>query len=73
MQYRVIDLRTCIIDELDILIDGVSSPEEACRQALGIQVTRSGHRKNLVARVYFQMLGQPVTMVRLYAGSPFSS
>lgn len=69
MQYRVVDLRTDIIDELDILIEGVSSPEEACRQALGIQVTRSGHRKDLVARVYFQLLGQPVTMVRLYSSA----
>lgn len=67
MQYRVVDLRTEVANEFDILIDGVSSPEEACRQALGIQVMRSGHRKNLVARVYFQVMGQPVTMVRLYS------
>jgi hypothetical protein len=70
VQYRVVDLRADFADAFDIVIDGVSSPEEACRQALGIQVTRSGHRRDLVANVYFQLLGKPVTMVRLYSSPP---
>jgi hypothetical protein len=70
VQYRVVDLRADFADAFDIVIDGVSSPEEAGRQALGIQVTRSGHRRDLVANVYFQLLGKPVTMVRLYSSPP---
>ncbi|WP_108459205.1 hypothetical protein [Devosia naphthalenivorans] len=64
--YRVIDVRETLIDPLDILIEGVRSPEEAARQALGIDVVRSGAKQNLVARVYWQSVGQPVNMVRLY-------
>lgn len=67
MQYRIVDLRADFADAFDIIIDGVSSPEEAGRQALGIQVTRSGNRRDRVANVYFQLLRKPVTMVRLYA------
>lgn len=64
--YRVIDMRTDAPAPAETLVDGVRSPEEAVRQALGIDVVRSGHRRDLVARVYWQSTGQPVTMVRLY-------
>ena len=64
--YRVIDVRTDVIDSAEITISGARSPEDAVRHALGLEVVRSGHRKDLVARVYWQPTGQPVTMVRLY-------
>ncbi len=66
LKYRVVDVRTDVIDPQEISIDGARSPEDAARQALGMDVVRSGHRRDLVARVYWQSLGQPVTMVRLY-------
>ena len=61
--FRVVDLRS---SDLDIEIEGAQTPEEAARQALGIEVVRSGSRRDLVAKVYWQPLGQPLTMVRLY-------
>lgn len=64
--YRVVDLRTDDIDPRQIIIEGARSPEEAARQALELDVVRSGQRKDLVARVYWETSGQPVTMVRLY-------
>lgn len=66
LSYRVVDLRTNVIDAVEILVDGVTSPESAAEKALGMRLVRSGSRKDLVARVYWQPLGQPVTMVRLY-------
>lgn len=66
LSYRVVDLRTDVIDAMDMIIEGVTSPEEAARKALDIDVVRSGARKDLVARVYWQTIGQPMTMVRLY-------
>ena len=66
LSYRVIDLRTNVIDAVDILVDGVTSPESAAERALGVRLVRSGSKKDLVARVYWQPLGQPVMMVRLY-------
>lgn len=64
--YRVIDVRSDVIDAAETTIEGARSPEDAVRQALGEEVVRSGNRKDLVARVYWQTTGQPVTMVRLY-------
>ena len=66
LNYRVVDVRTDVIDPQEITVEGARSPEDAARQALGIDVVRSGHRRDLVARVYWQSVGQPVTMVRLY-------
>lgn len=65
LTYRVVDLRTDDI-AAEITIDNARSPEDAVRQALGEDVVRSGRRKELVARVYWQAIGQPVNMVRLY-------
>ncbi len=67
LTYRVVDARNSDEDAVDILVEGVRSPEDAVRQALGIDVVRSGARKDLVARVYWQTLGQPMNMVRLYS------
>lgn len=68
--FRVVDLRQpAVLAGTDIIINDVQSPEAAAREALGIQVVRSGARRDLVAKVYWQPLGQPLTMVRLYAKS----
>jgi hypothetical protein len=66
ISFRVVDLRTDNPDAVDIIIEGVRSPEEAAQQVLGLRVVRSGSKKDLVARVYWQQVGQPLTMVRLY-------
>lgn len=65
-RYRVIDLRTGVI-ETEIVVDNARSPEHAAREALGMEVVRSGSKKELVARVYWQVPPQPQNMVRLYA------
>lgn len=64
--YRVVDVRTDVIDPVEITISTARSPEEAARQALDVEVVRSGSRKDIVARVYWQAAGQPMNMVRLY-------
>lgn len=64
--YRVVDVRSDVIDPTEIIITNARSPEDAARQALDLDVVRSGRRKDLVARVYWQSLGQPMNMVRLY-------
>ena len=68
IEYRVIDLQTEVIDPNPAVVKA-STPEKAAEIALGVQLTRSGGRKNLRARVYFQKPGQPVSMVRLYTSS----
>jgi hypothetical protein len=67
ISYRVVDLRSPDTESLDIMIEGARSPEDAVRQALGLEVVRSGAKRDLVARVYWQTMGQPVNMVRLYS------
>ena len=62
------DLRLAGPDAIDAIIDS-GSPEEAARRVLGIAVVRSGSKRDLVAKVYWQPVGQPLTMVRLYAKS----
>jgi hypothetical protein len=64
--YRVVNVRDDVIDPTEIIIAGARSPEDAARQALGIDLVRSGQRKDLIARVYWQSPGQPMNMVRLY-------
>ncbi len=70
MVFEVIDLRSETIETSE-LVENVSSPEEAARKVLGIDVFRSGRRQNLVARVYWQRAGEPKNMVRLYAKTAF--
>ena len=64
--YRVVDLRADVVEPAEIIIENARSPEDAVRQALEVEAVRSGQRKDLIARVYWQPAGQPVTMVRLY-------
>jgi hypothetical protein len=64
--YRVVDLRSAAIDPADIIVNGAKTPEAAAEAALGVKLVRSGAKKDLVARVYWQPPGQPITMVRLY-------
>lgn len=73
VHYRVVDLRTRLIAPAELIIDTARSPEDAVKQALSMDVFRSGHKMDLVARVYFQTTGQPVTMVRLYRKPGFAS
>ena len=63
--YRVVDVRSDVIDPTETIIIGARSPEDAVQQALALDVVRSGQRKDLVARVYWQSPGQPLNMVRL--------
>ena len=66
--FRVVDLRQdAPLLDTDVIVDGVQWPEAAVRDVLGIEVVRSGAKRDLVAKVYWQPLGQPLTMVRLYA------
>lgn len=67
VSYRVVDLRIPEQDALDVVIENARSPEDAVRQTLGLEVVRSGSKRDLVARVYWQTLGQPMNMVRLYS------
>lgn len=65
-EYQVIDLRGGTIEpEPKIVL--ASSPEKAAEEVLGIHLVRSGARKYLKARVYWQNPGQPKNMVRLYS------
>ncbi|WEK05799.1 MAG: hypothetical protein P0Y65_05955 [Candidatus Devosia phytovorans] len=65
-QYQVIDLRSAIIDPEPVKVEA-GSPEKAAEKVLGIHLVRSGARKDLVARVYWQKTNEPKNMVRLYA------
>lgn len=65
--YRVRDLRITDGGPPEIIIDGVKSPEAAVKKALGLDLVRSGSRKDLVAQVYWQLAPEATNMVRLYA------
>ena len=70
--YRVLDMRpTAGTDELqertEVVINGAKSPEAAARDALGLELVRSGARKDLVAQVYWQLTPDATNMVRLYS------
>lgn len=64
--FQVVDLRGDEISAI-VVVEGATSPEEAARQVLGINVYRSGSRRDLVARVYWQNATGPKNMVRLYS------
>lgn len=64
-EYRVIDLQTEVIDPLSKTVSA-NTPEEAASLALGLQLVRGGAKADLRARVYWQLTGQPMSMVRLY-------
>ncbi|HTN60900.1 MAG TPA: hypothetical protein VL147_05030 [Devosia sp.] len=65
-EFRVVDCRANDVDPVDTIISA-QTPEEAARLALGEYLERSGQKRDLRARVYFQTEGQPLTMVRLYS------
>lgn len=65
--YRVVDKRSAAEVSDSIIVDGVSSPEAAARKALGLDLVRSGSKKDLVAQVYWQLAPDSVNMVRLYS------
>lgn len=65
--YRIIDLRSSIV-EAEVKIVDAASPEQAVVKALDVDAVRSGAKKDLVARVYWQVApNQPTNMVRMYA------
>lgn len=66
IKYQVIDLRGDLIAAETTTVEA-SSPEKAAEAVLGIHLVRSGARKDLKARVYWQAPGQPKNMVRLYS------
>lgn len=72
-KYRVIDLRSVTPDgeqqstTKEYLIEGAKSPEAAARDALGLELVRSGSKKDLVAQVYWQLAPDATNMVRLYS------
>lgn len=68
-EFRVIDLRTQVIAPEQTV--QASSPEDAARIVLGIDVYRSGAKQHLVARVYWRTLTAPPNMVRLYSKSAY--
>lgn len=65
MQYRVVDARgQTIAGEHTV---SANTPEAAARQALGMDLVRSGRKADLVARIYWQLNDEPKNMVRLYS------
>ena len=65
-QYRVVDLRSNVIQPRDIFVADAITPEDAVEKALGVAAVRTGHIQDLVARVYWQIGSKPVNMARLY-------
>jgi hypothetical protein len=64
-QFRIVDLTSRIVETVR-LIEGTFTAEAAARKALGFDVVLSGPNTDLVARVYWQSPGQPMTMVSVY-------
>lgn len=64
-QYRVIDVTAALTEPGEQIVEA-GSPESAASQLLGIELVRSGAKTDLMARVYWQLPGQPTNMVRLY-------
>ena len=71
--YRVIDLRpdTPRAEQQSLtrefIIEEAKSPEAAAHDALGLELVRSGSKKDLVAQVYWQLTPDATNMVRLYS------
>jgi hypothetical protein len=63
--FRVVDLRNSD-DPKETIVEGASAPEEAVAQALGIEVTRGAHPRNLVAKVYWVNSKNINTVMRFY-------
>lgn len=62
--FRVVDTRgNASGDDKTVEAD---TAEAAARLVFGADLVRSGRKSDLVARVYWQLPGAPVNMVRLY-------
>lgn len=66
IEFRVVDMQVERIVAQDLVVTA-SSPEAAAKLALGMDLVRSGAKRDLRARVYFQHPGQALSMVRLYS------
>ena len=66
LRYRVSDLRQEAENAFDVLVGSAGSPEDAARQAFGLEVVRSGAAHNLVARVHWESVGRQDHYVDLY-------
>ena len=64
LEFHVIDLSVGT-DPQPINVSA-ANPEEAARKALGEELVRSGAKRALRAKVYYQRPGEPRNMVRLY-------
>ena len=62
--YRVVDLVRSEATPIEVI--GVRSAAAAARQALGMDLVRSGNPRNLQAKVYYRNAYGVMTMVRLY-------
>lgn len=67
LNHRVRDLRPAAEAVIETIVEGAKSPEAAAKQALGLDLVRSGSRKDLVAQVYWQLTPETTNMVRLYS------
>ncbi len=63
--YRVIDARPHVVHASEQIVEA-ANPEAAAREALGLDLVRSGKKADLAARVYWTPAGGSMTMVRLY-------
>lgn len=66
--FRVVDL-TNNEEERETTVEGVRTPEEAAKKALGLDLVRSGAKRMAAAKVYWQD-GQATSMLRLYLRLP---
>jgi hypothetical protein len=64
-EFRVLDLSNGVEEPQQVVVKA-ASPEHAAKIALGTDLVRSGAKRDLRARVYFQHSGQSLSMVRLY-------
>ena len=63
--FRVVDLSASAIEPVEKVVNA-NSPEAAAREVLGMDLVRSGAKKDLMARFYWQLPSTPMNMVRLY-------
>lgn len=63
-EYRVIDLSKGAVDPNERIVAALS-PQAAGQAVTGVELIRSGAKKDLIARVYWQVPGTPTNMVRL--------
>ena len=66
-KYRVVDC-SAAVDTGSEFVQMANSPEEAARLALGVDLQRSGHSRNLRAKVYHDGEGG-LSLYRLYTRS----